>query len=307
MNVLIIGGGISGLTLAYKCIKQGYNVIIFEKSDRLGGKINSIYHSKTNINKVSITHYHLINLLNELNILLSNDDSEYLNLEKGFQEIIEKLKNAIFYSGKAKIMMESQVSGFINKNSYIQIKIKSKNAIHIYKGDILVSTVPKHDLLKLNKWNRNELSLINSVDLISLHHINKNFDIRLNRNSSFNLIPIHGLSMVNYNNKNNYLNKNDKDLRKYILKSSQVVFPDIQKIKKPKWVGVYNWNQGINIWKNDTSCKKKEELQQIFGKDSSFFIIGDTYNNNQGWIEGTLESIEDIFPKINDILNKKSI
>ena len=374
VNVLIIGGGISGLTLAYKCIKQGYNVIIFEKTDRLGGKINSIYHNKT---KILLIHDKLISLLKEFNIPLessnelitynssdkitdidyvlkfaktlsddklksinfnqlcstvlgpikstkiinslnnseqnaydvikliennNNSNQQYLCLKQGFQELINKLRNAIIYSGKAKIMMSSQVTGFINKTSYIQIKIKAKKEMHIYKGDILVSTIPKNDLLFINKWTMDELNLINSVDLVSLHRINGNFDNNLLQIKSN---PFQGLAMVSYWNNNSP--KNDKELRKVILESSQVVFPDIQKIHKPKWVNIYNWNQGINIWKNNIDSQRtKDNIQQMYGKEAAFFIIGDTYNNNQGWIEGSLESIDDIFPKIIKIINSSN-
>ena len=384
VNVLIIGGGISGLTLAYKCIKSGYNVIIFEKTDRLGGKINSIYHSRTSIN---ISHHKLMNLLKELDISLApapasiltpeqepnniigpglpglpghglpglpgpglqavfkfaktlsddklksisfnqlcttvfgnfkfpkvteesaydvinknNDNYLYLKKSEGFQELINKLRSAILFSGKAKIMMESQITGFINKSSYIQIKIKSKNGMHIYKGDVLVSTISKNSLLSINKWKPEELSLINSVDLISMYHINSHFDNHLIK--QYKSYYFHGLSMISYrNNLPSYINKNDKELRKFIIENSQVVFPEIQKFHKPK--PKWTRNQGIHIWKNDVDSEKIiENIRQIYGEKCAFFIIGDTYNNNQGWIEGALESIDDIFPKITEIVTK---
>lgn len=39
MNIAVIGGGISGMYAAYKLLKQGHKVHIFESTDRLGGRI----------------------------------------------------------------------------------------------------------------------------------------------------------------------------------------------------------------------------------------------------------------------------
>ena len=39
-DVIIIGGGLSGLTAAYTCQQFGFSSIILERSDRLGVEIN---------------------------------------------------------------------------------------------------------------------------------------------------------------------------------------------------------------------------------------------------------------------------
>jgi len=41
-DILIIGGGITGLTTAYQLVRYGYSVAIVEKSERFGGQIKSI-------------------------------------------------------------------------------------------------------------------------------------------------------------------------------------------------------------------------------------------------------------------------
>ena len=41
-DVVIIGAGITGLTTAHHLKKQGVNFCILEKSDRVGGVINSV-------------------------------------------------------------------------------------------------------------------------------------------------------------------------------------------------------------------------------------------------------------------------
>ena len=49
VKVGIVGGGMSGLYTAYKLLKKGYNVTVFEKSNRLGGRIHSINLHKSGV------------------------------------------------------------------------------------------------------------------------------------------------------------------------------------------------------------------------------------------------------------------
>ncbi len=43
MNVVVVGGGLSGLFSAYSLVKRGHHVTLFEKSARLGGHIHSLH------------------------------------------------------------------------------------------------------------------------------------------------------------------------------------------------------------------------------------------------------------------------
>ncbi|RMF90121.1 MAG: CoB--CoM heterodisulfide reductase iron-sulfur subunit A family protein, partial [Methanobacteriota archaeon] len=42
-TVLVIGGGVAGMTAALECSRQGFNTIIVEREDRLGGYYNDVY------------------------------------------------------------------------------------------------------------------------------------------------------------------------------------------------------------------------------------------------------------------------
>jgi len=41
-KIVIIGAGISGLTTAYLLFKDGYDVIVLEQKDKVGGSIETI-------------------------------------------------------------------------------------------------------------------------------------------------------------------------------------------------------------------------------------------------------------------------
>lgn len=73
MAILIIGGGLSGLTLAYQLQKDGIPYKILESQDRLGGRIMTIRGANNTPMELGATwfatyHHHLVGLLDELNI-----------------------------------------------------------------------------------------------------------------------------------------------------------------------------------------------------------------------------------------------
>lgn len=71
MKVAIVGGGISGLYLADKLLMKGYNVDLYEKQNRLGGRIQSVYTKDGSIyelgaGRFSKKHKLLMKLLKQL-------------------------------------------------------------------------------------------------------------------------------------------------------------------------------------------------------------------------------------------------
>ena len=50
-HIAIVGGGLLGLTLAYKLSKQDYDISLFEKDDTFGGLAGSVQIEGTNIEK----------------------------------------------------------------------------------------------------------------------------------------------------------------------------------------------------------------------------------------------------------------
>jgi hypothetical protein len=128
-----------------------------------------------------------------------------------------------------------------------------------------------------------------------------------------NILPSQGLAMVSYSDTkyadywNNYNIQGEKELRSAVLTHLQAVFPEIPKIPKPKWLHSYYWKYGVHMWKTGIDSQKtKESIEQIFGKDIPIFIIGEAYSTNQAWIEGALETVDDVFPKIQNILKQKT-
>ncbi len=163
-NIIIIGAGLTGLTLAYYLKKHQIDVKIVEARNRLGGRILT----KRNPNLANIElgatwlgnqHIKLLHLLDELQIqifeqelgntaiyeIYANEPFEIVNLPKsddpsyriknGTHQIIDRLVGEIDTSQ----IYTGQVIGSIKKiNSFIE----ARSDTHIFKGSIIISTLP---------------------------------------------------------------------------------------------------------------------------------------------------------------------
>ncbi|MBU4210303.1 NAD(P)/FAD-dependent oxidoreductase [Patescibacteria group bacterium] len=101
-KIAVVGGGLTGLVIAYRLGQRGYRVSLFEKADKLGGLLSSFKLEKTYLEK---TYHHIfktdkeiINLIKELeleNKLVWKDSSIGLYLNKktyAFVSAIDLLK-----------------------------------------------------------------------------------------------------------------------------------------------------------------------------------------------------------------------
>ena len=109
-DVIILGGGISGLYLGIELLKQNREVLLLEKSSRLGGRIYTIKHKNHTIEsgagRFSECHQMLFKLLQRYNlfdkkypitkyadVLLSNKTKYSTNVEDYYKIIFSKSKN----------------------------------------------------------------------------------------------------------------------------------------------------------------------------------------------------------------------
>jgi protoporphyrinogen oxidase len=71
-RIAIIGGGVTGLVAAYRLLKKGYEVTVFEKSDSLGGLLGDFKIEGEPIEKayhhIFKTDKYIIDLIEELGL-----------------------------------------------------------------------------------------------------------------------------------------------------------------------------------------------------------------------------------------------
>ena len=163
-DIIIIGAGLTGLTLAYYLKKHPVDVTVIEARKRLGGRI----FTKNNPNSANIElgatwlgkqHVQLLKLLGELKLQIfkqemgkfaiyeiypdnkfetvplpdSNDPS--FRIKNGTEQLIEKLvsqkdKNQFFTNQVIKNIEKTEES------------ITARSDTHIFKGSVIISTLP---------------------------------------------------------------------------------------------------------------------------------------------------------------------
>ena len=163
-NIIIIGAGLTGLTLAYYLKQHHINVILVEARDRLGGRIytkESFGNAPIELGAtwISTEHKLLLDLVKELKldifdqilgdsafyeaipnspfqlVPLPHSDSPSYRIKNGTKSIIEKLSSKI---DSKNIFTNQKVISIQKKGT----SIIAKTNTHIFYGDIVVSTLP---------------------------------------------------------------------------------------------------------------------------------------------------------------------
>lgn len=143
MDILIIGGGASGLISAIYAKKNNNNVTILEKNKTLGKKLLITGNGKCNYwnNDININHYQTSNLDILDDIISKNNQEELLTFFDSIG-IVPRIKNGYYYP-------YSNISVTILNALLIEIKRLNINVIN----DIEVTDIIKEDkfIVKTNK------------------------------------------------------------------------------------------------------------------------------------------------------------
>ena len=113
-DIIIIGGGISGLFTAYKLSETNKNIILFESSNRLGGKIITIQKGKGISYEAGAARFHkshskILALIHELE--LQND---IIDLPKNINHILRNRHNEYNYNTDNKLNLNILLNEAIN-------------------------------------------------------------------------------------------------------------------------------------------------------------------------------------------------
>ena len=121
------------------------------------------------------------------------------------------------------------------------------------------------------------------------------------------VIPIgNGVVMISYTDGRHakyWLNKmNNNTQQDLVLKSIKKLFPNEKISDNPLFFKNYYWHQGASYWEKNIDSEK---YIKIFEKPTklNLFICGDSYSNRQAWVEGALESSNNVFERIYELNN----
>ena len=104
-RVAILGGGISGLTVAYELSRRGYDCTILEASHRCGGRILTLRHGDL-VDEIGNSHY------------CEFDDEPHMYFNAGAARIPSTHRNLLAYCKELEIELEVFVNE--NKTSFFQ-------------------------------------------------------------------------------------------------------------------------------------------------------------------------------------------
>lgn len=251
-------------------------------------------------------------------ILSSTDEIDFLYLGGGLNQIIENLKKHLNKIG-VKIITEYECIDIINKKDHNLVALRCpKYNSHIIQCKNIFVTIPKKELQSIDFFSKD--ILLNSVEPISLVRVYAKYPTKngsawfkdipklVTDNPIQYIIPINaksGLIMIIYADNNNAdkwynlfnsSNNNQLALDK-MNKYLNEIFPEIN-IPNPTWINVHYWKEGAHVWKKGYDPKKiVQKLYKKYNK-KGIYVIGEAYSIRNGWIEGCLETVEDILPDI---------
>lgn len=163
-NIIVIGGGLCGLTAAYLFEQDGFSTTILEARDRLGGRIHTIRKDGEAPIEMGATwlgkkHTHLLNLLNDLNIgineqymgdkgfyepmsvsppqlvdLPANEEPSY-RIEGGSDNLIQSLVDTL---GDSQILLDQTVTAIQKQKNRLAVKTNND----FFEADAVICTLP---------------------------------------------------------------------------------------------------------------------------------------------------------------------
>lgn len=175
-KIIILGAGLSGLTLGYYLQKENIPFLILEARDRIGGRISTLYDGDGKSVEMGATwfgkkHQYLNELLQELNIgyfpqhtsgvslfetfsfappqkfaMPDGEEEQSYRIKRGSTNLINKLAEKI---GGNLIQLNTVVTSVLFKENIIEIKTNKEEVFYCEK---LISSLPPRLLVKTIKF-----------------------------------------------------------------------------------------------------------------------------------------------------------
>jgi len=234
---------------------------------------------------------------------------KYYSCVNGLSTLIDKIEEELITKYKAKIYKNTLIKHYENTN---ENKFILRTDTDIYKGDYLIFALPKQALMEIELFTHFAKALFDTVIPISLHRIYASYpkpwfkdfprittDLQLRQ-----FIPIHyekAVAMVSYSDLYDaeywklYADQGEEELEKQLYRQLKRIFPRYQIPHALKVLSFY-WKNGTHTWiPGIDPVEVRKKLQELLPNVS---IVGEAYSMRQGWIEGALETVEEILPKI---------
>lgn len=302
--------------------KESIEIIENKKDSGLSVYDHFVYHKNKNYADFidSKTGYNeILDMNSTINAYDAKNKKEiYYVPEQGFSNIIQKLSEKI-NNDHYDLFLNSFVEDIIHNGDYYTIATKIRRGSNsfipkIFKSKKIIIACP---LSCFKPWTivKHFDILLSSVSTFSLNHIYALCKEKptYKGKTSFFIITENPLSQIissNYDNhwiQISYSGGKMADFWNRLYTSHKIkwkkkVIHEFQKIIKNCEIlqlKMYFWSQAIHMWNPcfDFHLDKMYKLSLYPDPVSlpNLFIIGETFSKNQGWCEGALETVEDLY------------
>ena len=253
-----------------------------------------------------------------LDILATTKDKLF-TIKNGSYTLIEKLIAKL--TNNVQVYLNTGVVGFEEEDSQIQVQISSDEKITC---DHIIFTCQKHAYKEISGFTPDIYGLLNSVMLVKLYKIfiiidNPPFNENTVPSANWNAdkIPCREIH-YSYDDENktgmimiygdyptiNYwktFNSNKRHLKNHLMHYLRCIFPKFS----PRILHCYikDWSArpdrtGVHLWRPGYVSEDVIKHLKCFGLNKNIHICGETYSNYQGFIEGSLRSVNNVLQTI---------
>ena len=259
---------------------------------------------------VSMNAYNAVNLFSQ-GMHTKNDFSV---VPGGMSQVIQGLYKKLLERKKCRVRCNQEVGSIVYDPNFSQFRISIKGSQTILKCRHCIAAIPKDALLKL-QYCKPYYPLLKSIDVKILCRIYAKFrkrDIWFHdlpkttvNNEIRYIIPIdreNGIIMISYSDSKYARFWGSLDKRRLISTLQHKLESALcRPIPRPKEVQAFYWNTGTAFWKPGVDSRKLAPRILQPDQQVSFYICGENYSENQGWIEGALESSNQVIQSLQNI------
>lgn len=295
-RVVIIGGGLAGLSLAYELKKEKIPFYLFEAGSRWGGRIHTLEQFGPSQSKVELgaewidtSDQNVIELVSQLNLKIEND-----RIIDGSYQLIDVLKGRVFsplsgfnYSNEHALKEMENIDGI----NYITFKT-SKNKERFIMAKKVVLAMPPHLVRKVKGLE----GLFHADNVIVQNKIKQIYEVQLAKKSK---APF----QLNYGSAEFYSKKANLGKDAYIYSGlswgekewveNQLIQNPLLAKEKPKMNSYLAHNWQLKPWAQGSHFKLIDKDRILKQLPPRLYLAGDAYSDSSS-MNGALQSVKEV-------------
>lgn len=236
------------------------------------------------------------------------DKAQFAVLSGGLQQLIEKIHHTLLQSSHVDVRCNERVTSMQRVHRGIQLIHTSSGQEYMAKR--VYYTLPQDALLSIPYFS-SDLVLQQAVRGQPTVRIYAKYPIPKGKKAWFAglhktvvdnpiqfIIPMNessGLIMISYSDSYNALFwmslKNQAQIKSHLKTYLDRLFPD-RTIPAPQWIYICDWKVGFHTWNPGYNHHIVSQHVKKTYESKGIHILGETYAARQGWVEGSLESVD---------------